>query len=1079
MKKLLLLTTVVIALCAFRFTATDPAPLWLRYPSISPDGSTIVFTYKGDIYKVNATGGTATPLTLSEGHDFMPVWSPDGKSIAFASDRNGNYDVYVMPATGGTAKRLTFYSSGDYPSCFSPDGASVYFTSTRIDNVSNVMFPSGVLPELYMVPAKGGKETQVVSVPAEDAKWDKAGNRLVFHDRKGYEDPWRKHHVSSVARDVWMYTKKENKYTKLTDFAGEDRNPVFSTDEADLFYLSEKSGTYNVWKMNITDPSKNTQITKFEKDPVRFLSMSASGLLCFSQNGELYTKTASGDAQKVTVKIETDERYTDAKTETFTTGATDMDVSPNGKEVVFVVRGEVFVSSVDGGITKRITNTPGQERSVSFSPDGRSILYASERNNIWGIYQSSLTRKEESLFFNSTVLLEESILSGKTEAFQPAWSPDGKEIAYLEDRTAVKIINLKTKAVRQILAAEKNYSYSDGDQWFDWSPDGKYLLVQFLQDGNWLTEAGLIETSGNGKLVDLTQSGFDNAAPKWAMNGRMMLWMSNRHGMKNLGSHGNQLDVYGMFFTQAAYDRFKLSKEDFALLKEKEDKDKNKDKDKAKADSVQKAQEPVKIELENIADRKARLTIHSSDLADAILSKDGEQLFYLSRFEKGYDLWANKFRENETKMLMRLDASSAGNLKMDKEGKNLFLLADGKILKLNIEKPEKKEIAFNAEMNLNTVEERAYEFEHMWRQVVKKFYVTDLQKTDWNYYKENYVRFLPHINNNRDYAEMMSELLGELNASHTGCRYSPRFKNPDETASLGIFYDDTYTGKGMKVAEVIDKSPLIQAVSQIKTGTIIEKIDGQEIAEETNIYKLLNRKAGKYTLLSLYDETSKKRWEETVKPIGPGALNELLYQRWVKKMQDLTEKASNGQVGYMHVRGMNDESYRAFYEQVMGKYSNKKALIVDTRFNGGGWLHDDLATFLSGKKYIEFMPRERKIGVEPQAKWTRASAVLMSEGNYSDAHMFPVVYKTLNIGKTIGMPVPGTGTAVWWENLQDQTLVFGIPQVGVMTMDGKYYENNQLEPDFKVMNEYGQVTGGKDQQLEKAIEVLLQQAGGK
>jgi Tol biopolymer transport system component/C-terminal processing protease CtpA/Prc len=1077
MKKLLLSVLIIAAFCAFKFNAADTTPLWLRYPSISPDGSSIVFTYKGDIYKVNAVGGTAVPLTLSEGHDFMPIWSPDGKSIAFASDRNGNYDIYIMPANGGTARRLTYHSAGDYPACFSPDGNTVYFSSSRMDNVSNVMFPTGALPELYAVPTKGGKETQVLSVPAEDAKWDKAGNRLVFHDRKGYEDPWRKHHTSSVARDVWMYDKKANKYTKLTDFAGEDRNPVFSTDESELLYLSEKSGTFNVWKMSVANPLQSTQVTKFEKDPVRFLSMSTSGTLCFSQNGELYTKAVSGEPQKVAIKIETDERYTDAKTETFTNDVTDMDVSPNGKEVVFVVRGEVFVTSIEGGITKRITNTSEQERSVSFSPDGRSILYASERNNIWGLYQSSLTRKEENQFFNSTVLAEETILAGKTEAFQPAYSPDGKEVAFLEDRTTVKIINLKTKAVRQILSGDKNYSYSDGDQWFDWSPDGKYLLVQFLQDGNWLTEAGLIETSGTGKLVDLTQSGFDNSMPKWAMDGKMMIWQSNRNGMRNVASHGSQFDVYGMFFTQAAYDRFKLSKEEFTLLKEKEDKEKgkekDKDKDKAKADSTEKAKEPIKIELQGIEDRKVRLTIHSSGLADAILSKDGEQLYYLCRFEKGYDLWTNKFRENETKLVVRLDASSAGNLKMDKDGKNLFLLSDGRMLKINLDKSDKKDISFNAEMSLNTVEERAYEFEHMWRQVVKKFYVTDLQKTDWNYYKTNYARFLPHINNNRDFSEMASELLGELNASHTGCHYSPNFKNPDQTANLGVFYDDSYTGKGMKVAEVIEKGPLVQAASQIKAGTIIEKIDGQEINEETNIYKLLNRKAGKYTLLSLYDEAGKKRWEETVKPINNGKLNELLYQRWVKKMQELTDKASNGEIGYMHVRGMNDESYRAFYEQVMGKYTNKKALIVDTRFNGGGWLHDDLATFLSGKKYIEFMPREHKIGVEPQSKWIRPSAVLMNEGNYSDAHMFPVVYKTLNIGKTIGMPVPGTGTAVWWEDLQDPSLLFGIPQVGVMTLDGKYYENKQLEPDFKVMNEYNEVTKGKDQQLEKAIEVLL------
>jgi C-terminal processing protease CtpA/Prc len=223
-----------------------------------------------------------------------------------------------------------------------------------------------------------------------------------------------------------------------------------------------------------------------------------------------------------------------------------------------------------------------------------------------------------------------------------------------------------------------------------------------------------------------------------------------------------------------------------------------------------------------------------------------------------------------------------------------------------------------------------------------------------------------------------------------------------------------------------------------------------------------------------FDPKKDKRWEERVKPISFGRVYQLTYERWVKNCERIVDELSGGTIGYVHVRGMDDRSYRTVYENVLGKHNRKKALIVDTRFNGGGWLHDDLATFLDGEKYLTFMPRGQDLGDEPQFKWKKPSVVVMSEGNYSDAHMFPFTYNALGIGKLIGMPVPGTGTAVWWESLQNG-VVFGIPQVGMLTLDGGYLENTQLEPDIKVANEPGVVTTGRDQQLEAAVNELKKQ----
>lgn len=1074
---------IIGAMCLlglFEAAQAQDNPLWLRYPSISPDGKTIVFSYKGDLYRMPSTGGQAYPLTLHEAHDFMPVWSHDGKSIAFASDRYGNFDVFVMPSEGGEAKRLTYHSSNDLPSDFSADDKTILFSSVRQDAFSSAQFPYGRMPEVYSVPAAGGKTVMVNSNSMEMARYSKDGRKIVYQDYKGYEDQWRKHHTSAVTKDIWVYDSNNKSYNKLTSFIGEDRNPVFGPN-GEIFYLSEESGTMNVFQLPSTG-GKSTKITSFDKNPVRFLTISNDNQLCYTYNGEIYTQKSGGQPQKLSVRIMTDGRNNTEKVLPVASGATEMALSPNGKEIAFVFRGEIFVSSVEGGVTKRITNTPTQERSVSFSPDGRTLLFAAERNGSWDVYKTSIQRKDEAYFYSSTLLTEEPVIATKEkDEFQPAFSPDGKEVAFLEDRTVLRVMNLASKAVRTLLTDDSNYSYSDGDQYYTWSPDSKWILAGYNQPNQYFnSDIALISADGKQKIVNLTPSGYNEGSPRWMMGGKMMIYFADRDGMKNHASWGAQSDIYGLFFTQEAFDRFKLNKTDFTLVKEQEDKEKKdtkKDdaasKDKKADDKTVKAEDKsIKIELDGIEDRRLRLTINSSNLSDAVMSPDGEKLYYLSRFEKGYDLWVTEPRTKDTKVLAKLDGGPAG-IEITNDGKSLFVVSNGRITKVDAESGKTTPVGINGEMMLNAYEERSYIFNHAWRQVKEKFYVTNLHNVDWDYYGKEYARFLPYINNNYDFSEMLSEMLGELNASHTGCRYFPQADGGDKTAVLGLLYDESYNGNGLKVSEVLLKGPFNTAKSKVKAGAVIEKIDGEAITANDDYNKLLNRKAGKLTLISFFDPSSGTRWEESIKPLSIGEQNELLYTRWVENRRKEVDKLSGGKVGYVHVRGMNDESFRTVYEDVLGKNSQKESLIVDTRFNGGGWLHDDLVTLLSGKKYIDIYPREKHRGQEPFRKWTRPSVVLMGEGNYSDAHMFPYSYRANNIGKLVGMPVPGTGTAVWWETQIDPTLVFGIPQVGMLDVNGKYLENNQLEPDVKVSNDPSVLDGGKDQQLERAVEELL------
>lgn len=1103
--------------------AADVTGNWFRNPALSPDGTTIVFTHAGDLYAVPIEGGRAIPLTLHEADDTAPVWSRDGRLIAFASDRNGNYDVYVMPAEGGPATRLTFHSADDIPSAFTPDGTGVIFSSSRLGDAGSALFPAGPLSQLYTVDLAGGTPVMMLTTPALRARYDRAGTRLVYEDRKGFENEFRKHHQSSVARDVWVYDTRAGVHSRLTDFAGEDRDAHFSADGARIYFLSEREGDSNVFVMPAAGGVAR-RLTSFEHHPVRDLSVAADDRIVFSWHGDLYRLTPRGP-ELIPITIAVDGRGLEPARRTERGGATEFAVSPNGKEVAFVLRGEVFVTSTEFGTTRRITTTPEQERSVSFSPDGRTLLYAGEREGSWNLYEAKLADEDELYFFSATKFDERALLATSADEFQPAYSPDGKKVAYLHNRHTLKVLDIESGESVTALDGTWFYSYSDGDHWFRWSPEGEWLAVHYYDRNRiWAGEIGLVRADGSSdRPVNISNSGYDDNAPAWGMDGGVIFWSTDRYGNKAHGSWGGHLDIAAAFLTQDAFDRFRMSKEEYQLNKELDEKKKEREKnekeetekkakengdtppadesddsaepsddDAAKVDAASdeaedEKPEPLKFESEGLEARTVRLTRHASDLAGAELSPDGKKLYYLAKFEKGYDLWEQDYHEGSTKILAKLGAGSA-SMTMDKKGENLFVLADGTLSKIALPSGERKGIAFAAELIADAHAERRHMFEHVRRQVQDKFYREDLHGVDWAFYRAQYEPKLPGIHHNRQMTELLSELLGELNASHTGAYYRvPGRPGAASTAALGAFLEPVHDG--MKIVEIMDRSPLAKAALGVEPGMTITHVDGVEITPTTNFNALLDAKAGVRVRLTLAPvrapggDADGEPIDRVVMPISLGEESQLRYERWVRQRRAIVDELSGGRLGYAHVRSMNDSSFRDFYAEVMGRSFDRKALIVDTRFNGGGWLHDDLVTFLSGQNYVNLYPRNdedprRQWAGDPYRRWDRPSIVVMSEGNYSDAHFFPWAYKELGIGETVGMPVPGTATAVWWETLHTGDIVFGIPQVGTKGVGGDYLENQQLEPDHEARITPEDAAAGRDTQLEKAVEVLLRGLGG-
>jgi C-terminal processing protease CtpA/Prc len=540
-----------------------------------------------------------------------------------------------------------------------------------------------------------------------------------------------------------------------------------------------------------------------------------------------------------------------------------------------------------------------------------------------------------------------------------------------------------------------------------------------------------------------------------------------------------------MFFNQDAWDEFNLSKEDYQLMqaiKEEEKKNKKKDetgkkvkdkkdKDKDKKDK-KKEVKPLTFDWEQMKDRTKRLTIHSSSLGDAVLSEKGDKLYYLARFEGKMNLWVTNLRTKETSMLMKLNTNS-GSLQWDKARKNLYLLSSGRISKLNPISKKREAVKINGEMEFDAVAERAAMFDHVWIRTNAIFYEPTFHGVDWDLMKKEYKKYLPSIGNAFEFSEMLSEMLGELNVSHAGAGFrGENISNGDATASLGIFMNYNHTGDGILIDEIINGGPLDKAKFKLKPGMIIEKIDGAIVDKNVDVAKYLNRKAGKFMLLDVVNPKTKKKQTITVKPTSLGVENGLLYKRWVKTNEQEVNKKSNGQLGYVHIPGMGDGPYRSIYQDMMGKYADRKGVIVDTRNNGGGDLVADLAMFFTGIPFISYETEAKVVGGEPTSRWTKPTLSIFNESMYSDGHCYASGYTDLKIGKTVGMPVPGTCSFAGWEGLPNGSY-WGVVPVSAKNKAGQWMENNQTDPMIRVKNMPSIISKGKDQQLERSIKELL------
>ncbi len=1052
MKKLILPALLLAAIA----TNAQEAPLWMRDVKISPSGDRIVFTYKGDIFTVATTGGKATRLTSQPTYETSPIWSPDGRTIAFASDVNGNLDIFTIPADGsaGAWKRLTYNSVNETPESFTPDGNEIYFSAAIQDPASSCQYPSSRLTEVYSVPVDGGAVRQVLATPAQRIAWSTDGASFVYQDVKGFEDIWRKHHTSSVTRDIWRYTPSDGHHTHLINKEGEDLDPVLAGDT--LYFLSERAPqrSLNIYRAPITDPSQAVPVTDFKRHPVRFLSRASNGTLSFTYDGEIYT-LAPGARRPEKVRISITADYpSDIETITTTRGGREATVSPNGKNVAFLYRGDVYVTSVEYPTTKQVTDTPEAETDLTWGNDS-TLFFTSERDGRYNIYRATPSRRgSENDFVHATVIDQERMFPADShERTAARLSPDGKQLAFILDRNKLAVMDLDSRKVRT-LTDGSTYLHRDGRFYYRWSPDSKWIALEVIDGRDPYSDIAILNVA-DGTLTNITRSGYFDSEPRWALDGNALTFISERYGMRNHASWGSQTDVMIVFMNQKAMDNFRLSKEDREL---------------AEADGNKPAEREgdIEIETEGIYDRQIRLTPFSTELHDGILDADGTTLHFISEADDGCFLWELDTEEGDLEMKRRLSDHLA-SFDATPDSKEIFIF--GK----SMQKLGGKNISYRATKRLDPAAERRYMFDNIEREERERFLTKDMNGVDWTRMSAEYRKFLPHIANNYDFAELISEWLGELNVSHTGGRFrsTSDTKVDDRTAALGVLYDMTYTGTGMRIAEVLPQGPLYGLDPAVAPGDIITTIDGIPVTDSQPIETLLNERSGRRTLVGLSTPSGTR--SIVVKPISATKQNNMLYERWVRKRAEYVDSLSHGRLGYVHLDGMDDENFRRAYSDLLGKYNKREGVVVDIRWNGGGRLHEDIEILLSGQKYFTQEIRGVASCDMPSRRWNKPSVMLMSEACYSNAHGTPWVYSHKGIGKTVGMPVPGTMSSVNWVTMQDPTLIYGIPVIAYRLADGTILENQQLEPDIRVENTPEEVAAGTDSQLRAAVEELLKQ----
>ncbi|MCP4549981.1 MAG: hypothetical protein GY835_26280 [bacterium] len=1047
----------VICLCTASTAVQAESATGARFPALNPDGSQLAFSWRGDIWIVDSQGGEARRITDNIAHDKMPKWSPDGREIAFSSDRNGNYDIYIVSATGGAPERMTFHSRDDFALCWGPDG-SIYFNSRREARMDLV----------YRVARSGGRPEVVIGDRAFNATVSPDGKWIAYV--RGYTNWWRKNYRGWASRDIWVRALSGGTSWHITTWQGKDDNPQWSGDGKTLLFESErKDGVANLWSVDLkfsgdrVEPDGTPdQITRIKGDDIQFMTASRDGRLAtFESEGKLWTvATAGGRPREVKIDCIADLKENPFEHSVHSSGATEFAFAPGEAQVAFIVEGEVYAATIKDDEMQdavRITTTDAREKDIVWL-DEEVLLYISDRHGQDDIFLARSTDTKGAELGKSRYREEERLTDTRENEYSPQVSPDGEKVLY-------RRANGQIWCMRPDGDDQKRLGKALGALHVDWAPDSRYIAYSFSNHGS-AEDIFIYDTEEKGEPVNISNHPNDDFHPLWSGDGQRLAWASRNddgeYRIRYFWLTHEEADK-----TQAERDREEEESDEPAEETEGEEGDG----EEADDEAVE-----VKIDWDDIPNRIHTVTMVDGGYWDYDQSPDGKHYALRTDVLENMDLWTVDWDGDNLIRITQGGANPDRMLWSEDSGKIRYL-SRGQIREIdNSSGASPNTFGFSVELTVNAEARRLQKFNEAWRLLNDGFYDSEFHGADWDDIRKRYEPLAKVAIMPEDFKDIIREMIGELNASHLGCYGGPgNTGGDDRTGLLGFYPDDDYDGKGVKVGWVLPRGPLDREGKSVVAGEIILAVNGHEIGRNENHYPLLNHQAGEEVDLTIRDLDDEER---TITIVPVTSVYWLNYRNWVDDNRTMANRLSHDRVAYIHMSAMGSFDWDKFQADIFSRTHNKDALILDVRFNNGGRIHDQVLTFLSRRVYGYTTNRSREEGTfDAQDRWDKPIVVLINERSYSDGEIFPWGFKALGLGKLIGMPTFGAVIGTSDTELIDGT-GFRVPGSGWYRAmpDGSIgvnLENNPVMPDVMVPDVPEENLQGRDAQIERAVTELL------